>query len=166
MKKIIKETLAKKKTKKEKISYLLYAYKEKIAGGLLAVLLVALVGSSYLNKTETAYSIGIVVDTSLTSHQQKEIEHDVNDYLSEQAQFKDVDLKQVSYQFANNTSSSDMEVFTTKVAGGAVNAIFLKDSLAADFIKDFGTGDLQSKEVSFKDAGSFVVQEVKTAEKK
>ena len=64
MKPIIKETLQKKKTKREKISYLAYAYKEWLIAGLAVILVGGSLIYSMTRPKEVVYTVDVVSETS------------------------------------------------------------------------------------------------------
>lgn len=153
MKPIIKETLQKKKTKKEKITYLAYAYKEWLIAGVVVILVGAFLIYSMTRPKEVVYNVAVVAETSEQQTDQSTLQEAATTWVNEQvAPENDVVVTFVSYD-----DPAAVQAFTTRLAAGAVQAVVFAASEADTWIERFGSSELPQESLQI-DGQEYIVQ--------
>ena len=138
MKPIIKETLQKKKTKREKISYLAYAYKEWLIAGLAVILVGGSLIYSMTRPKEVVYTVAVVSETSEQQPTQSEFEKAATDWVKQNvAPDHEITVTFVSYE-----DPAAVQAFTTRLAAGAIQAVSFDASEADMWVERFGSSEL------------------------
>lgn len=137
MKPIIKETLQKKKTKREKISYLAYAYKEWLIAGLAVILVGGSLIYSMTRPKEVVYTVAVVSETE-QQPTQSEFEKAATDWVKQNvAPDHEIIVTFVSYE-----DPAAVQAFTTRLAAGAIQAVIFDASEADKWVERFGSSEL------------------------
>lgn len=141
MKPIIKETLQKKKTKREKISYLAYAYKEWLIAGLAVILVGGSLIYSMTRPKEVVYTVAVVSETSEQQPTQSEFEQAATDWVKQNV----APDHEIAVTFVSYEEPAAVQAFTTRLAAGAIQAVIFDASEADMWVERFGSSELPKK---------------------
>ena len=153
MKPIIRETLQKKKTKREKITYLAYAYKEWLIAGVAIILIGGSLIYSMTRPKEVVYTVAVVSETGEQPSEQTALDKAATDWIKEHvAPTHDITVTFVSYE-----DPAAVQAFTTRLAAGAIQAVVFQASEADTWVKRFGSSELPKESLQV-DGQEYVVQ--------
>lgn len=153
MKPIVKKTLASKKSKKEKLRYLLYAYKEQLIVGVAALALVGTIVYSFTRPKTQHYTIAVVSETAESPEQQMAITNALDSWMT---QTQGISGDEGAINFISYQDAAAVQAFTARLAGGDIQAVFYQKEEAADWQKRFGTEDLAVQELSINERSYYL----------
>lgn len=159
---IIKKTLQSKKTKKEKLAYLLYAYKEWLIGAIIIGGLAAAFFYSFTRPKEESYTLAVVSEAASDSQIQPKLSEAFIDQYTKKQQ---VPAKAIHVDFVSYEEPAAVQAFSARLAAGDIQAVAFKTEEANTWTKRFGTQQLpQEKFLVEKQAYSLQITNKKSAE--
>lgn len=152
MKPIIKETLAKKQGK-DKVLYLLYAYKEILIGAFIALLAVGLFLGSLLNRQEVIFRSKVLTEQGVDNWLAEELTTTYDDLL------QPTDKERVLVDTANLDDDQSAEVIGTQLAAKEIDIIWINEDLEEDFVQRYDQDNLTKSDWHFtKNGETFVAR--------
>lgn len=164
MKPIVKKTLASKKTRREKLAYLLYVYKEFLIGFLIVAALLGGLIYSYATKVTPELRVSIATDAAFSEAEKTAVEKALKtEILAKDPSAKKLSDDEIAYTAYAYGDSSQREALLTVAIAGSVDYLVISDDVLAEVEKTMQLEGADTTPLTVKDIGTFQVVKVADA---